>query len=249
MNYKTLIINLDNNPERLASIAERCNEIGLSFEKISAVMGNQLTAEQVSEVYDTDTNLRKYDKKLNEGEIGCYLSHIRCWQQIVDEQLDFALILEDDILPRPQIVDCLQRFESVSSDWDYIKLYSKKLKYISGSTSLSADIHLHKLAKLSAGTCCQLVSLSGAKKMLAHALPIARPIDVDVQYWFERDLRAFAVSPSMIDSTEFESDIEKISLTHRDLIKRRPIKRIVLRLGYEVRVFKARFKLPKFPKV
>ncbi|AQS35375.1 glycosyltransferase involved in LPS biosynthesis [Shewanella psychrophila] len=249
MNYKVFIINLDTNPQRLASIAERCHEIGLPFERVSGVMGNQLTPEQINEVYDTETNLRRYDKKLNEGEIGCYMSHMSCWKKIVDEQLDFALILEDDILPRPQIVECLKRFETVSLDWDYIKLHNKKLKYISESKSLGSDMQLHKLAKLSSSGACQLVSYSGAEKMLAHALPISRPIDVDVQYWFERDLRAFAVSPSMTDSTQFESDIEKVSLTHRDLVKRRPIKRILLRTVYEVKIMMSRFNLPKFPKI
>ncbi|WP_367278723.1 glycosyltransferase family 25 protein [Malikia sp.] len=40
-------------------------------------------------------------RRLTAGELGCFLSHLRCWQLLVERDLDCALILEDDFAPEP----------------------------------------------------------------------------------------------------------------------------------------------------
>jgi glycosyl transferase family 25 len=64
------------------------------FERISAVDGSQLEHNELTQFYDVDLSRQQYHSLLTLGEIGCYLSHRKVWQKIVDGQLDFALVLE-----------------------------------------------------------------------------------------------------------------------------------------------------------
>lgn len=250
MKFKVYIINLDSCVERWENISTQCDALGIEYERVSAVRGSELTAEEKVEVYDLSTNLAKYDKRLNDGEIGCYLSHVKCWKKIVEEELDFALILEDDASLREKIKECIAQFSSMeSSDWDYIKLFnSKRLKMKVASLNLDEGVQLHKVAKLPASTCSQFVSQVGAQKLLKHSFPIARPVDADIQHWFERELRCFVVSPPVATPAGFESEIDMLG-QHRNHVQRRPLKRIWLRVIYEINVLLNAFKLSPFPKM
>lgn len=44
-----------------------------------------------------ELSYKRYGKKLNSGEIGCTLSHFKCYQQLLSSPNNFTLILEDDI--------------------------------------------------------------------------------------------------------------------------------------------------------
>ena len=39
----------------------------------------------------------KYPFKMRKAEIATFLSHRKCWQKIIDDELDGALIIEDDV--------------------------------------------------------------------------------------------------------------------------------------------------------
>jgi len=251
MKFKVFIINLDTSIERWEQISTQCDRLGIEYERISAVRGSELTAQERAKVYDLPTNLKKYDKRLNDGEIGCYLSHVNCWNRIVELSLDFALILEDDVRLQEQICDCIALFEKMNaSDWDYIKLFSsKRLKMNMGTMDLGGEMQLHRVAKLPAGTCAQFVSESGAKKLLKHAFPIARPVDADIQHWYERKLRCFIVTPSVAAPAGFESEIDMLDGQHRDYVKRRPLKRLALLVKYELNLLINALRLSQFPKL
>lgn len=89
-------INLDGRSDREQFINKQLDEVGLSATRVSAVLGRDLT-----EVEKNIVNFEKYicvmKRPINDGEIGCALSHRKVWQRIVDEQLPYALVLEDDV--------------------------------------------------------------------------------------------------------------------------------------------------------
>lgn len=243
-----MVINLDSSIDRWGSMTQQCELLGLSPQRVSAVRGSLLSAEEKNDVYQLSVNLSKYDKVLNDGEIGCYMSHIRCWESIVEQELDFALVLEDDAILTDDIVGYIEKLSHTSSDWDYIKLsHGSKVKSAVDYMELGAGLILRKELKLPSTTTGQLISCSGAKKLLSHAYPIARPIDMDIQYWFEKSLRCFVVTPFPVLNGDFGSEINKIE--DRRFVKKRPIRRIVQKIRYEVLLWCNRHKLPEFPKL
>jgi glycosyl transferase family 25 len=68
------------------------------FERVSAIDGSKLDHDALTRIYDAELNYQQYHSVLTPGEIGCYLSHRKVWQKIVNENLYFALVFEDDFI-------------------------------------------------------------------------------------------------------------------------------------------------------
>lgn len=217
MNSKTFVINLDSNPERLHSITKQCERLGLSFERISAIRGRDLTLDEKDNVYQVDANKQSYDSLLTDGEIGCYLSHIHCWKKIVDEELDYALILEDDAELLDSLPKYISELEKKITLWDYIELsHGSKVRSACQSYSLDNGLAWVKRLRLNSTTTAQLVSYQGAKRLLSSATPIKRPVDIDLQFWYEKSIRCFSVEPFPVRTADFASDINAMGRKSRN---------------------------------
>jgi GR25 family glycosyltransferase involved in LPS biosynthesis len=87
---KAFVINLKRRPDRLAQFFERCplKEI----EIVEAFDAKNVESENKKErkLYNEKINLRL------PGERGVFISHLRIWKKIVDQNLPEALIFEDD---------------------------------------------------------------------------------------------------------------------------------------------------------
>ncbi|RPA35963.1 glycosyltransferase family 25 protein [Shewanella frigidimarina] len=247
MKFKVFLINLDNSTERFTFMDEQLKQLGVEYQRISAVYGKDLHDTEIAKVYDPQTNLQKYDKKLNLGEIGCYLSHVQCWQMIIEQQLDYALILEDDSILDPALMTVIQHINNLSADWDYIKLcHGRKQKGIVKSIMLDDRFSLSTCLKLPASTRGQCVSSAGAQKLLATAYPIARPVDIDIQFWFEKQLRCFVVRPFPVIGTDLDSDINRQG--RRTNVERHHLLRIWQKVKFELNLLKYKQQLPSLPR-
>ncbi|WP_350998312.1 glycosyltransferase family 25 protein [Shewanella sp. TB7-MNA-CIBAN-0143] len=248
MKCKVFLINLDNSTERFTFMDEQLKQLGIEYQRISAVYGKDLHDIDIAKVYDPQTNLQKYDKELNLGEIGCYLSHVQCWQMIIEQQLDYALILEDDSILDPALMTVIQHINNLSADWDYIKLcHGRKPKGIVKSIVLDERFSLSTCLKLPASTRGQCVSFAGAQKLLATAYPIARPVDIDIQFWFEKQLRCFVVRPFPVIGTDLDSDINRQG--RRTHVERHHLLRIWQKVKFELKLLKHKQHLPSLPKI
>ena len=114
------VINLDKSPERMATIAKRLDELYIPFERISGVYGAELSQEEIAKYYCAKLNKKNYRRPLGLGEIGCYISHIKAWQTIVDRQLHCALILEDDIVIEDGLAELASKLGKSSDTFDTV---------------------------------------------------------------------------------------------------------------------------------
>lgn len=203
------VINLDSSVERLKSSELRLKERGFKFERISAVNGKQLVCDEIEKNYSKKKNKKEYHKELTRGEIGCYLSHRKAWQKIVDDKIEYAIILEDDFTIVGDINKTISTLNRIDFEWDYIKLatYKKRTRNIAFSQPIN-NMNLVLFNKAMAGTCAQVVSYSGAKKLLLNSAQFGRPIDIDLQYWWEKNIELFALLPyPFAPDLTLESDI------------------------------------------
>ena len=90
LSIKSICINLKRREDRLEKFTKTCPIENV--ETFYAIDGKTVK---------DDTNnvhfLEKF-KKLNGGQIGCFLSHYYLWKKMLDENLDKLLILEDDCI-------------------------------------------------------------------------------------------------------------------------------------------------------
>ncbi len=205
--WKIYLINLARSKERLQACARQFEAHNLPFERIDAVDGDCLSRSDVDALYDF--NQSSYHKHLTSGEIGCYLSHMHVWQKIVDDQLDYAVILEDDIILQQNIQQGLEAIEGIEQPWDLVKLAETHIKRTVVHQYSANEFSLVTYNKVPSRTCAQVVSLAGAKKLIALSSRIARPIDIELQYWWENSLNIFGLKPYVVEANHAElSDID-----------------------------------------
>lgn len=86
-------INSRNRMDRMKNMKKRLTELGIKADRFEAVLGGHI-------------NRTKYKfgqrplqvKELNNGELGCYLSHVNIWKDAKEKGYKRILILEDDAL-------------------------------------------------------------------------------------------------------------------------------------------------------
>lgn len=195
---RVLVINLDDEPGRFRSISSQLESLGLSCRRVAAVDGSRLSKAERDAAYSPALNARTYYKELSPGEIGAYLSHIEAWSTIVDDGLEHAVILEDDAVVDtsfPELGQLLARLR----DWDYLKLTGPRgNKRIRDAVPLGARHRLVRYDKVPTGAYAQVVSRRGAQRLLASSRPFGRPVDVDLQHPWEKDIHVLGIEPAMV---------------------------------------------------
>lgn len=101
------LINLDKNADRLAHMTAMLGRLGLPFERVRGVLGAELSQAERSQHFDAIRSLLANRSEMTDGEIGCALSHVSAYGQMIERNLPLALILEDDVELSPQFVKAL----------------------------------------------------------------------------------------------------------------------------------------------
>lgn len=210
--WKILVINLAHSTARWESVQRRLNALGLPYQRIEGVAGNKLSKQELEGVFDAEKAKKKYHYQLTRGEIGCYLSHISAWQTIIDEELEFAIILEDDVVFADLFSAVPKAVQDVSQEWDLIKLAApfKQQKFY--PQERINEFEWGRFKKPPMGACGYVLSRQGAQKLLAQRPPIFRPVDVDFQWQSELNLIVRGLLPYTVDNShEYESDIKAVA--------------------------------------
>lgn len=119
---RVFLINLDSRRDRYLFVKKQLDEIGLPFARISAADGHNLTAEEQF-FFNRQRFLIENKRNAAPGEIGCAVSHRAVWKKMLDEKLEFALIIEDDVTLSHEIIDFL-KLKSNYSSFDFLNLSS-----------------------------------------------------------------------------------------------------------------------------
>ncbi|MCV2880221.1 glycosyltransferase family 25 protein [Sedimentimonas flavescens] len=212
---EVFLINLDRSEERLKSATIELNRVGISFTRVTAVDGSLLNLNESSDYYEKGAK-SWFGRPLTNGEVGCYLSHVKCLRLFLAGDKKYALILEDDIALSNNASDIWKETEkhldnSKLQDWWLInlgkaphKLFSKVVPLHSGNSNWICRSHYYSF-----GTHALLWSRSGAEAALKDCLPIISPVDVFFRDWNFRKDRCFALLEPPFTVSGAESEIEK----------------------------------------
>jgi len=117
------VINLDRAPERMARISAQLLELGLPYTRLTAVDARQIQPAQRDQL-DQASYERRHGMTPALGELGCYLSHVAVMKALLASpaQVQYALVLEDDVLLRPSLPAVLKGLLALPERWDMVKL-------------------------------------------------------------------------------------------------------------------------------
>lgn len=114
LNIKTFVINLDKRSDRWEKFCKQNEPKCLCYERFSAIDGSLLEpTEQLQHIFDGN------DYNMREGMVGCAMSHIKLYIELVNSNYDAFCILEDDLDFVPNFKDkFLFVYDSLPKDWD-----------------------------------------------------------------------------------------------------------------------------------
>lgn len=119
--------------------------------------------------------------ELSNGEKGCLLSHISLWKKIIVENLDYLVILEDDIYLGQDADLFLSSSDWIPSGIDFIKFekFSNHISVKKESLDIKCNRQLFQLKKEHLGTAGYLINQSMAKQLLSYveSLSFFKPVD------------------------------------------------------------------------
>lgn len=204
------IVSLRGAAQRREHCAKTMARLGLRFEFFDAVEGAKLSAQEIAHVYDAAANAHLYKHSLSRPEIGCSLSHLALWQRIASGAEGGAFLLEDDFQAQTGLAEVMLAISRAQIENCMVKLHSHRpprgveIGKLPGGYSLVMPHHVPGM------TLGYAVDRAAAARLAARALPIARPVDMEIKHWWKTDVPVLVVTPSIltVDLRETGSTIQ-----------------------------------------
>lgn len=208
MTPHVFLINLDRSADRLARCAPILDALGLTWERVPGIEGKQLPPAQLAALNPHPAPHGEWFRPLTPGEIGCFLSHLRCWQLIEERGLDCALVLEDDFQTHDactlQSLQALAASATGAHPWDVLKLtrLRQNAQHIATLAPATGQGKGPTLGLCFGGQgpedgTAYLVSRRGAAKLTPKREHLLRPVDFELKHFWERDLTVYSASPDL----------------------------------------------------
>ena len=107
---RTYIVNLKQSTDRKEYMLGVLNPYSfLNVNFIEGVDGRVLSSDLLNELFDQKRAVDYYGRECTPGEVGCTLSHQKCYQALINSDDEYALILEDDVI-------ILEAFENIIAE-------------------------------------------------------------------------------------------------------------------------------------
>jgi glycosyl transferase family 25 len=188
-----LLINLDRSAHRRVQMEQRLADLGLAYTRLPAVDGKAHWAELVASV-DVPLFERQVGRDLMMGEIGCYHSHLRAWQALIDSDCHTLLVLEDDVVFGEDFLPALREALDRRDLWDMLNLNKIRAKQAVRQAQLGPYALNAYMGPLT-GMGAYLISRQTAQRLLPDMLPITLPIDLELDRVHRHRIRRYGLEP------------------------------------------------------
>lgn len=177
------VINLEKSSDRRHFMSNQFNTLDIPFQFVKATLGKALTTEE-KRMFSTFKTFKNMGRDLHPNEKGCYLSHCYIWQKMVDENIDEAIIMEDDITISDDFKSIIENREKwlpkhwaiFNFAWDTHGNYNFKSKeHISANPNFSMIEFQKAQSVMRLG--CYMLSYKAAKVLIDKSKPISYVVD------------------------------------------------------------------------
>lgn len=192
---KAFIIHLERATERREQVAALMSQLPVPAESITAVDAKQLSDTEVDQVYKRRLHKPTYPFRLSRNEIACFLSHRKTWQAIIDQNLDAALVLEDDVALTADFPAAFAAASTVIADAGLVRLPFRSDRE-TGNIILARDpVKVIRPVPVGLGMVAQLISRDAAQILLNATKTFDRPVDTFAQMNWITGLQPLSVIP------------------------------------------------------
>ena len=187
------MINLDRATDRRARMEAQFDRMGLTVTRIPAIDG-KAEAARIAPMADTARFTALMGRPPLVAELGCYLSHLEAWRQLVASGAEVGLVLEDDVVFHDNFLPAVSAALSVQDKWDMLKLNCIRAKVPIRQGRVD-NWYLNAYLGPATGFGAYLITRALAIRLLPKLLPIRLPIDYEATRFFEHDFRLLGLEP------------------------------------------------------
>lgn len=205
---RSLIIHMTNAASRAANVTHllRCLP---RAQIVEAVNGRDLAQTSAVSVQPGTRHRPSYPFSLSAGEVGCFLSHRRCWQIIAEGDDPYGLIAEDDVsVDARAFANALALVERYAGEDSFIRLPSKIRERPSTIVARQNKTAMFVPKTIGLQTVCQVVGRAAARRLLAATRTIDRPVDTTLQMHWATGQQILTILPSGISELKDGSTIQ-----------------------------------------
>lgn len=187
------LINLPQNQDRLARMAQQLDSMGLPWQLFSAVNGREHFDELILQA-DPEAYAKNMGSPILPGKLGVYASHTRVWKEFIRSDYEFALIFEDDVVFHDNFVEALSAAFQAKNHWDIVRFNCVRAKLpiqqgVVGQWRLNAYIGPFT------GNAAYLIRKDIAIKLVSQIGPQTRALDHELNRFFHHDYRLLGMEP------------------------------------------------------
>lgn len=193
------VINMDKDHDRMKFINKQAAKYNLTVNRISGIDGNTITDDS-------------YGRNLQKNQVGCALSHLSIYKMMIDNNIQAALILEDDVTFTPWVKMINKMVNDLPKLWDILWIGNCKRQWPRNTCNLISDPpynmdnikkvtkHIYQFNECTSskndcpmGLYAYCISINGARKVL-ESYNFNVPIDLIVEM---RNLNKYMTIPSL----------------------------------------------------
>nr|XP_033780957.1 procollagen galactosyltransferase 1 [Geotrypetes seraphini] len=235
---EVFLINLKRRKDRRDRMLRALYKQQIACKIVNAVDGKAMNATQVDAMGIKMLPGYKdpyHGRPLTKGELGCFLSHHSIWKEIVERELEWSLVFEDDlrfeVFFKRRLLNLVHEVKEEKLDWDLIYIGRKRMQVDYPEKAVPRIRNLVE-ADYSYWTLGYLISLQGARKLLAaeplskmlpvdEYLPVMynkHPVDKYMEHFESRTLKAFSAEPLLVFPTHYTGDDGYVSDTETSVL-------------------------------
>jgi glycosyl transferase, family 25 len=201
------VINMAKDVGRMESMATQLRAQGLKFERVDAVVGRELSAEQRQAACSPFWFGLLQGRRISDGEIGCALSHRKVYQMLLDRGQDCAVIMEDDVRLLPQFAKDLSEIEQETRAFDMVHMFAFRAP--DKAHHEASSFRVMTFSDTSSSAAAYLLRNLGAQKLLS-LLTICVAADKWVWLAALTGLRRGAIFPYPVELDQSHSSVSTI---------------------------------------
>lgn len=222
------VINLDRSPERWAEILRAFQGTDISLIRVSGVDVSQMASRPGLPEFNENAFRRNMGREAMNGEIGCYLSHLKALRMFLETDASYAIIAEDDMIPAADLVQAVCGACRFSHTWEFVRLYKCRHTGMFSYARLDSGHVLCVALTDFILTAAYLVNRRGAKRLLERLACMNVPYDAALHHGWP-GIREASLYPNGVELSE-QSQQSTINLQKERSFS---LPRLVMKVGYK----------------
>ena len=191
-----LIIHLERSLERKAQVRQLTKKLPYRTKVVEAIDGSKPDYD-FSKSYIPKLLRPHYPFSLRPAEVATFQSHRKCWQEILDRDLEAALIIEDDVdINDGDFTAAVKLALEEIKMGDLIRFPFKPREKPRNKSVKRDNISIFEPTLIGLGMQAQIVTFDAAKQLLKKTERFDRPVDVYIQLRWEHEVRVLTLWPN-----------------------------------------------------